>query len=43
MLFATAYPGRPMKQTVEDCDALPLEVGARRKFMGANARPLLGI
>jgi len=43
MLFATAYPGRPLLQTVRDCGALPLEAEARRKFMGANALALLGM
>lgn len=43
MLFATAYPLRPLGQTVEDCRSLPFAPEARERFMWRNAAALLGL
>jgi predicted TIM-barrel fold metal-dependent hydrolase len=42
-LFATAYPLRPLGQTVRDCGAFPLAADAAQKFFSGNARGLLGL
>jgi predicted TIM-barrel fold metal-dependent hydrolase len=42
-LFATAYPLRPLGQTVQDCRAFPFTPDAARKFFSDNARGLLGL
>jgi hypothetical protein len=42
-LFATAYPLRPLGQTVRDCRAFPFDAGAAEKFFSGNARGLLGL
>jgi predicted TIM-barrel fold metal-dependent hydrolase len=41
-LFGTAYPLRPLVQTVDDCRAFDLGEAVSRKFFADNARPLLG-
>lgn len=43
LLFATAYPARRLKQTVEDFKGLGLEPASLKKALGDNARRLLGI
>lgn len=42
-LFATAYPLRPLDQTVADCRAFPLKKDVAAKFFSENARGLLGL
>ena len=42
-LFATAFPLRPLGQTVRDCQAFLLEEDAAAKFFANNARGLLGL
>ncbi len=42
-LFGTAYPVRPLKQTVEAFERLPFTAAAREKAMGGNAQQLLGL
>jgi uncharacterized protein len=41
-LFATAYPLRPLGQTVQDCRAFGFAADAAEKFFSGNARRLLG-
>jgi hypothetical protein len=41
-LFATAYPLRPLGQTVADCRAFPLTSDVADKFFSKNALGLLG-
>lgn len=41
-LFATAYPLRPLVQTVQDCRAFSLAPSVAEKFFSLNARSLLG-
>ena len=43
LLFGTAYPIRPLQQTVEDFKALPFEKDALDKALGLNAKRLLGL
>ena len=43
LIFATAYPARPLVQTVEDFKGLGLEPEPLAKALGGNARRLLGI
>jgi predicted TIM-barrel fold metal-dependent hydrolase len=40
-VFATAYPLRPLKQTVRDCQRFPLPSSVAEKFFSLNARTLL--
>jgi predicted TIM-barrel fold metal-dependent hydrolase len=42
-LFATAFPLRPLGQTVRDCRAFPLKKDVAEKFFAGNARGLLGL
>lgn len=42
-LFATAYPLRPLGQTVSDCREFHLEGDVAQKFFYKNARRLLGL
>lgn len=42
-LFATAFPLRPLLQSVAECRAFPLSTGAAEKFFAGNARNLLGL
>jgi predicted TIM-barrel fold metal-dependent hydrolase len=42
-LFATAYPLRPLGQTVSDCRKFPRSNHVADKFFFANARKLLGL
>ena len=43
MLFASAYPLRPMVQTVRDTEKLEMSTTAREAYMNGNARTLLGL
>jgi len=43
MLFASAYPLRPLREAVDACTELPLEANSRDSFMGENAARLLGL
>lgn len=43
LLFGTAYPIRPLGQTVEDFKTLPFEPEALNKALGLNAQRLLGL
>lgn len=43
LLFATAYPARRLKQTVDDFKGLGLDPAPLKKALGENARRLLGI
>jgi predicted TIM-barrel fold metal-dependent hydrolase len=43
MLFASAYPLRPMVQTVRDTEKLPLDPAEREAYMASNARRVLGL
>ena len=42
-LFATAFPLRPLQQTVADCRAFSLKPEAAAKFFAGNAKRLLGL
>jgi len=42
-LFATAFPLRPLVQTVADCRAFPLRAETAAKFFAGNAKRLLGL
>ncbi len=41
-LFATAFPLRPLVQTVRECQKFSIDEGAKSKFFSENARRLLG-
>lgn len=43
LLFGTAYPIRPLKQTVEDFKRLPFQEDSLAKALGLNAQRLLGL
>jgi len=43
MVYGSAYPLRPVVQTVRDTAALAIEEDARRAYMAGNARRILGI
>lgn len=43
LLFATAYPARPLQPTVDAFAKLPINDGAREKIAYANAARLLGL
>lgn len=43
LIFATAYPARPLVQTVEDFKHLGLDPAPLAKALGENARKILGI
>lgn len=43
MLFATAFPLRPLGQTVKDTAKLAFTDGARRAYLADNGRRLLGL
>ncbi len=43
VLFATAWPAQDFKQGVDDLLALPLKDGVKKKWLGKNAKRVLGL